>query len=242
MCVQESVPGLYRAPSAYTVQEGLWEYPPQTIISVPVQTAAGLTRPARLPAEGKAVQVFVAGLYRAPSFRCPPAIAPPQTSQSVPVQTLAALARSPGAPADGSAVHESVEGLYRAPSPRVPTHSPPPHVIISAPVHAAIGWVRGAGVPARGTMGVHVLVVGLYLPPSLYATRAHSFIPAQTIISLPVHTVAALDLAEGAPIDDTGAQVSVAGSYRAPSPSSADNVRPPQMIISVPVQTTDISP
>jgi hypothetical protein len=62
-------------------------YPPQTIISVPVQTAVWELLPDGAPAPVEVcLQLSVAGSYRPPVFKYDPSD-PPQTIISVPVQT-----------------------------------------------------------------------------------------------------------------------------------------------------------
>ena len=61
--------------------------PPQTIISVPVHTAAFPERPAGAPVVVMATQRSVLGLYLLPVFSSPCAPNPPQTIISVPVHT-----------------------------------------------------------------------------------------------------------------------------------------------------------
>jgi hypothetical protein len=62
--------------------------PPQTTISVPVQTAVWFVRPTgALAPRSVCIQVSDAGEYRPPEFKSPPGVWPPQTTISVPVQT-----------------------------------------------------------------------------------------------------------------------------------------------------------
>ena len=71
--------------------------PPQTIISLPVQTAVC---PARAPGALVvlvAVQVSVLGLYLPPVFKTPKPFTPPQTIISLPVQTAVWSVRASGA-------------------------------------------------------------------------------------------------------------------------------------------------
>jgi hypothetical protein len=62
------------------------EYPPQMIISLPVQTAVCEYRALGALVALVAVQLFVPGLYLPPEFKTLP-ISPPQTIISLPVQT-----------------------------------------------------------------------------------------------------------------------------------------------------------
>ena len=62
--------------------------------------------------------------------------------------------------------------------------------------------------------------------------------PPQTIISVPVQTIAWADLAEGEPVMLDDFQVFAAGLYIPPVFNRANPSYPPQTIISVPVQTS----
>ena len=94
--------------------------PPQTIISVPVQTAVwkmgtGETALGRIDIGS---QLFVVGLYRPPTVAGLPELTspPPQTNISDPVQTALASPREDGtlAPVEVG-TQLSVTGLYRPP-------------------------------------------------------------------------------------------------------------------------------
>ena len=63
--------------------------PPQTIISLPVQTAACESRASGAFVVLVAVQLSVLGLYPPPVFKTPPLPSPPQTIISLSVQTAA---------------------------------------------------------------------------------------------------------------------------------------------------------
>jgi hypothetical protein len=77
--------GLYLPPVFRSLKPGL---PPQTIISLPVQTAVWLYRTEGALVVLVAVQLSVPGLYLAPVFKRPMLpFNPPQTIISVPVQT-----------------------------------------------------------------------------------------------------------------------------------------------------------
>ena len=80
-----------------------------------------------------------------------------------------------------------VPGLYFAPVSKysVPSILIPPQTIISLPVHTAVCSLRSEGALAI-LVGVHVSVLGSYLPPVLKPMPAPC--PPQTIISLPVQT------------------------------------------------------
>ena len=66
VAVQLSVPGLYRPP---VLKKLLSLVPPQTIISVPVQTAVCSYRPPGALVVLVAVQLSVLGLYRPPVLK-----------------------------------------------------------------------------------------------------------------------------------------------------------------------------
>src|SRR5882672_3744964 len=97
--------------------------PPQTIISVPVQTALWNARGLAAPSVGIAVHVSVAGSYRPPSYVSRFLSSnPPQTIISFPVQIEVCPRRAEGAPAGPEAVgvHVSVAGSYRPPELKFP--------------------------------------------------------------------------------------------------------------------------
>jgi hypothetical protein len=99
--------GLYRPPLA--------EPPPQTIISLPVQTAVWPDR-----AEGAlvvlvAVQLFVPGLYLPPVLKEVKKLTPPQTIISLPLHTAVWTSRALGVLAMLVAVQLFVAGLYLPP-------------------------------------------------------------------------------------------------------------------------------
>ena len=84
VAIHISVLGLYRLP---VLTEWRLSAPPQTIISLPVQTAVWSSR-----AEGAlvvlvAVQLSVLGLYLPPVFRRALSLFPPQTIISLPVHS-----------------------------------------------------------------------------------------------------------------------------------------------------------
>jgi hypothetical protein len=82
VAVQLSVMGLYLPPVLVTP---FTKPPPQTIISLPVQTALCESRAAGGLIVLVAVQLSVLGLYRPPVLKGPGP--PPQTIISLPVQT-----------------------------------------------------------------------------------------------------------------------------------------------------------
>src|SRR6266480_1572204 len=106
--------------------------PPQTIISLPVQTAVWLTRPEGAPAVVVALHVSVLGLYRPPVFALLPSN-PPQTIISLPVQTAACTSRPEGASWILVLAQLSVLGLYLLPVFKKVGVMPidPPQMIIS---------------------------------------------------------------------------------------------------------------
>ena len=73
----------YRPPVFKKVTRSL---PPQTIISLPVQTAVSESLPTGALVVLVAVQLSVLGLYLPPVFKKPPVPIPPQTIISLPVQ------------------------------------------------------------------------------------------------------------------------------------------------------------
>jgi hypothetical protein len=86
--VQLSVLGLYLTPSFVMHRTDGHENPPQTIISLPVQTAVSLSR--LNGAAVMAVHVSVLGSYFPPVFKPPSGVGvlyPPKTIISKPVQT-----------------------------------------------------------------------------------------------------------------------------------------------------------
>src|ERR1700737_4723880 len=98
------------------------EEPPQTIISLPVQTAVCEIRTAGELLVG--AQASVLGLYLPPVFKKPN---PPQTTISLPVHTAVCELRPSGALAVLVAVQLSVPGLYLPPVLKL---LPPPQTII----------------------------------------------------------------------------------------------------------------
>ena len=84
VAIHVSVLGLYRPP---VLAEWRPSPPPQTIISLPVQTAVWSSRADGALVGLVAVQLFVLGLYLPPVFRRPLSLFPPQTIISVPVHS-----------------------------------------------------------------------------------------------------------------------------------------------------------
>ena len=84
VAVQLLVLGLYLPP---VFRRPLSLCPPQTIISLPVQTAVWFSRPGGALVVLVAVQLFVLGLYRPPVFKRRALPKPPQTIISLPIQT-----------------------------------------------------------------------------------------------------------------------------------------------------------
>lgn len=156
------------------------------------------------------------------------------------------------------AIQVSVPALYRPP---VFPAGYPAHTIISVPVQTAVCPDRGMGALIM-VVGLQPFVFGLYLPPVL--NRSVKVPPPHAIISLPVQTNVECDRPEGAlavlvaaqpaaaqagggGVGDgvcggsVGVGVGVGGGdnaqYLAPVLKGAFTSRPPQMIISAPVQT-----
>jgi len=91
-------------------------HPPQTIISLLVQTAVWKFRASGALVVLVVVQVSLLGLYLPPVLRTlPPSPTPPQTIISLPVHTAVCLERPAGALAVLVGVQLSVAGLYRPP-------------------------------------------------------------------------------------------------------------------------------
>src|SRR6184192_4268794 len=103
VAVQLSMVGLYLPPVFKFVPSN----PPQTIISLPVQTAANSCRPAGALVVLVAIQLSVPGLYLPPVFRKLLPLYPPQTIISLPVHTAMWLDRALGALVVVVAVHVS---------------------------------------------------------------------------------------------------------------------------------------
>ena len=87
-------------------------------------------------------------------------------------------------------------------------------------------------------VAVQLLVLGLYLPP-VFVSLNEELRPAQTIISLPVHTAVSTARAAGALAVLVAVQLSVLGLYLPPVLKKVLllSMYPPQTIISLPVQT-----
>src|SRR6266850_2125023 len=91
----------------------------------------------------------------------------------------------------------------------------PPQTIISLPVHTAVWSYRGMGAFVV-LVGAQPSVAGSYLAPSLKSITGQQKTPAQTIISLPVHTAlwaARPSTLFGTPV---AVQLSVSGLYLPP--------------------------
>ena len=104
VAVQLSVLGSYLPPVLNGAPGAL---PPQTIISLPVQTAETLSRGEGALVVLVALQLSVLGLYLPPVFKLVVPLNPPQTIISVPVQTAACESRALGALASVVGVHVS---------------------------------------------------------------------------------------------------------------------------------------
>jgi hypothetical protein len=108
VAVQPFVPGLYLPPVFNSV---LPSYPPQTIISPPVQTAVCTSRPEGALVMLVVVQLFVPGLYLPPVLRkTSPLSTPPHTIISIPLQTAVWKNRAAGALAMLVAIQLSMLG------------------------------------------------------------------------------------------------------------------------------------
>jgi hypothetical protein len=94
MDVQLSMTGLYLPPVFKSL---LPLYPPQTIISLPVQTAVCWSRASGTPVMLMDVQLSMTGLYLPPVFKSLLPLYPPQTIISLPVQTAVCRSRLSGA-------------------------------------------------------------------------------------------------------------------------------------------------
>ena len=84
VAVQLSALGLYLPP---VLKKLLRSYPPQTTISLPLQTAVCDSRLEGALVVLVAVQLFVLGLYLPPVFKKPAVLNPPQMIISLPLQT-----------------------------------------------------------------------------------------------------------------------------------------------------------
>ncbi len=97
------------------VSKPLLSNPPQTIISLPVQTAVCRYRPKGALVVLVAAQVLVLGLYLPPVFKRLLSSYPPQTIISLPIQTVVCWYRASGALVVLVAAHVSVPGSYLPP-------------------------------------------------------------------------------------------------------------------------------
>ena len=84
-------------------------------------------------------------------------------------------------------------------------------------------------------IAVQLSVLGLYLPPG--SKPSVPSVPAQTIISLPVHTAVNATRPPGALVVVVPVQVSALGLYLPPLFKRFRPSLPPQTIISLPVHT-----
>ena len=171
---QEFCARLKRPPVFRLVRPSMSKEPPQTIISLPVQTAVWPKRGSGAPLVGSAAQVFEAGMNRAP-VSIVRGLRPPLAEAVI-----------SGA---GKGDQRFSAGSYLAP---VLTGMPvlelaPPQMIISVPVQTAVWRIRGAGAPGMG-VATRRSVVGLYWKPVLIGgpSREAARVPPQTTISLPV--------------------------------------------------------
>ena len=131
--VQPSMPGSYLAP---VFKSSKRSFPPQTIISLPVQTAVCDPRGGGGLIVLVAVQLSVPGVYLPPLLKYMTGstpVAPPQMIISPPVHTAVCNDRPSGALLVLVAVQLFVPGLYLP-----PVFPSPPQTIISLPVHTAV--------------------------------------------------------------------------------------------------------
>src|SRR6266851_2786788 len=114
--------------------------PPQTIISLSVQTVMGPNRGLGASIVLVAIQLSVVGLYRPPVLNRLRSVteSPPQTIISLPLQTAAGKLRAVGVSVVLVTIQLSVVGLYRPPVLTGPKRSNPPQTIISLPVQTAV--------------------------------------------------------------------------------------------------------
>src|SRR6266478_3892328 len=112
--VQLSVLGLYLPPVLKSWKESELN-PPQTIISLSVQTAVWLKRASGTLLMLVGVQVSVTGLYLTPVFRSLNSLLPPQTIIWLPAHTAVCSVRPSGAFVVLVGVQLSAPGLYLPP-------------------------------------------------------------------------------------------------------------------------------
>jgi len=112
--VQLSVLGLYLAP-VFKSWKDSWLSPPQTIISLSVQTAVWLSRASGALVMLVGVQLSELGSYRPPVFMSLKRSLPPHTIICVTVHTAVCSLRPSGAFVVLVGVQLSVLGLYLAP-------------------------------------------------------------------------------------------------------------------------------
>ena len=209
--------------------------PPQTIISLPVQTAVWSVRASGALVVLVAVQVSVLGLYRPPVFNRPLVPTPPQTIISLPIQTAVcanrALRRISGA-GGCPGVRAGIVSPTSVKFDGARSHSAPDDHFTAGPQWrvegSRLGRISGAG----GCPGVSA---GIVSPTSVKNAAVAKAAP--TIISLPVQTAVCPVRASGALVVLVAVQVSVLGLYRPPVLKKLMLSPPPQTIISLPVQT-----
>jgi hypothetical protein len=123
-------------------------------------------------------------------------------------------------------------------------------VCVAVAVAVAVGVAVGVAVAVAVAVGVGVgeADCAQYLPPVLEmslgwsascgrAVGVETASPPQTIISLPVHAAVCAHRAVGASLVVVAVQLSVLGLYRPPVSKRKNGSNPPQMIISLAVQT-----
>src|SRR5882672_579497 len=102
--------------------ENCW--PPQTTISLPVQTAVCRARGNGESVVDVGVQTSFTGSYRPPVPVRTPALEPPQTIIRLPVQTAVCRTRTEGTFVKEVGLHVSATGSYRPPVFRACPMSP----------------------------------------------------------------------------------------------------------------------
>src|SRR5437868_5304924 len=129
--IQLSVIGLYLPPVFVRLKDS--STPPQTIISLPVQTAVRGLRPSGTFVSPVEVQLSFLGSYLPPVCKACILSLPPQMIISLPVHTAVCPNRAMGAFTMLVAVQLSLVGLYRPPSfkMQLPSQPRPPQTIIS---------------------------------------------------------------------------------------------------------------
>jgi len=134
VAVQVSAVGSYRPPVLKFTPGSEPFQPPQTTMTLPVQTAVWACRPTGAFTREVGVQLSIAGSSLPPVCRSG---YPPHTIMTLPVQIAVWLVRGKGALAMEVGTHVSVSGSYRPPVPK-PRGLYPPHTTIRLPVQTAV--------------------------------------------------------------------------------------------------------